>query len=70
MRCHKCGKKTVPMEARVHMAFGDTTVSAITEVGHCDKCNIQSMQFHTRIEPLVKPVQESEVAEMEARGNA
>ena len=52
MRCQKCHKKTMPIEGRVMMQIGDTTFSTITEVGHCGFCNIQTVQFQCKIEPL------------------
>jgi len=71
IRCQKCGRKTNPTEARVHVAIGETTISTITEVGDCPKCNIKTVGIHCRIEPITIPAaSEAAVEGMEVKGNA
>lgn len=73
MRCHKCGGKTVPREASVEVRFGDTMLTTITEVGHCSRCNVQTMRLECRIVPIggnpEQPV-ENKMAGIEAKGHA
>jgi hypothetical protein len=70
IRCQKCSGKTVTVEARVHLAIGDNTMSTITDVGHCIKCNIQTMAFQCKIEPLQKQIPKGTSSDMEVQGNA
>jgi hypothetical protein len=56
MRCQKCGRKTQPIVGRVIITVGDASLSLITDVGHCEICNLQVAQFNYKIEPLVTPL--------------
>jgi hypothetical protein len=70
MRCHKCGSSTVPINARVTVHVGDSSLTTIAEARHCVKCGENQMNFQFRIEPMGAPIQQPKVAQMEVKGNA
>lgn len=71
MRCHKCGGETIPINARVSVTLGDSSLTTISEARHCNKCGENQMQFQFKIEPMGLPAQQKiGVASMEVKGNA
>lgn len=67
MRCNKCGGKIVTIDGRVSVQVGDSSFTTITDVGHCNLCNVQTIKFQYKIEPLMQIAAKKDFIDREER---